>query len=232
MRILITDTTWTMAALTHDLREAGFLVTGAADGAEILEYLRTGQQDAVLIDPDLPDMAARDLLRRVREADARVPLCLVQTDVSRADRQQAMTEGADDVIDWPRQAGGDLMARLRAYVRRARGFARPQIGLGVLTLDLDLRQVRAGGTLVPLTRLEYEIVESLALRRGAVMTREEIMLQLYAWEDEPDAKILDVYLCRIRSKLAAAGAGGSLIATSYSHGYRLAACPEGLALAA
>ena len=124
------------------------------------------------------------------------------------------------------------MARLRAYVRRARGFARPQIGLGVLTLDLDLRQVRAGGTLVPLTRLEYEIVESLALRRGAVMTREEIMLQLYAWEDEPDAKILDVYLCRIRSKLAAAGAGGSLIATSYSHGYRLAACPEGLALAA
>ncbi|GGE35398.1 DNA-binding response regulator [Primorskyibacter flagellatus] len=232
MRILITDTTWTMAALAHDLHEAGFLVTLAADGAELLEYLRTGQQDAVLIDPDLPDMAARDLLRQVRETDARVPLCLVQAGATPPDRQQAMTEGADDVIDWPRQAGGDLMAQLRAYVRRARGFARPEIGLGGLTLDLDLRQLRAGGTLVPLTRLEYEIVESLALRRGAVMTREEIMLQLYAWQDEPDAKILDVYLCRIRSKLALAGAADSLIATSYSHGYRLAASPEGLALAA
>jgi DNA-binding response OmpR family regulator len=78
---------------------------------------------------------------------------------------------------------------------------------------------------IRLTRLEYELIETMALRRGALITRDEIMLQLDAWQDEPDAKIIDVYICRIRAKLAAAGATEDLISTSFSQGYRLSARP-------
>ena len=203
MRILLTDTTWNMAILARELRAAGFFVTDAADGAELMEYVRSGQQDAVLIDPDLPDGEALDLVRRVRALDRHIPICIFAREVEDGYLARALTQGADDVIRWPDHGTEEIMARLRAYIRRAAGFSTAEVEVGGLVLDLERQEVRYGEMPVRLTRLEYELIETMALRNGALISREEIMLQLYAWQDEPDAKIIDVYICRLRAKMAA-----------------------------
>jgi len=226
MRLLLTDTTWNMAILAQELRQAGFYVTEAANAAELREHLRLGEQDAVLIDPDLPDGEALDLIREIRSGHPRLPVCLFTRQVGDKLMSQALSQGADDVIRWPDHGIGDITARLRAYVRRAAGYATAEVTFGGLCVDLDRQSVRVGAMPVRLTRVEYELVETLTLRRGAVITRDQIMLQLYAWQDEPDAKIIDVYICRIRAKLAAAGAGEEVIATAFRQGYRLTALPQ------
>jgi len=220
MRILVTDTTWAMQGLTLKLREAGFLVTKAADAGEAVEFARTGVHDAVAIDPDLPDMTAAALVRALRAQDARLPICLFARKWSETDRAACWRAGADHVAEYPVH-GAAVAARLRAYARRARGLSAGAQVLGPLRLDLDTQSLRHGGTALHLTRKEYELMELLWLRRGDVVTREEIMTRLYAWQDEPDPKIIDVYICRIRARLAAIGAAPGLIATSISHGYRL-----------
>ncbi|WP_375175596.1 response regulator transcription factor [Pseudooceanicola sp.] len=225
MRLLLTDTTWNMAILARELRGAGFFVTEAPDAADLMEYVLNGQQDAILIDPDLPDGEALELIGRIRAVKGHIPICLFARKVDNDLTTRALARGADDVIRWPDHGIGDIMARLRAYIRRAAGFATSEVEFGGLYVDLERQQVRYGDMPVHLTRLEYELVETMALRRGALITREEIMLQLYAWQDEPDVKIIDVYICRIRAKLAAAGALEDVIATSFSQGYRLCTLP-------
>lgn len=225
MRILLTDTTWNMAILAKELRDAGFFVTEAADAAEIMEFAQAGQQDAILIDPDLPGGDALDLVRRLRALNRFIPICLMARDPDEAAMSRALSQGADDVMRWPDFDTPQILARLRAYIRRAAGFAQPEVEVGDLVLNLDTQSVRLGDMPVHLTRLEYELIETMALRNGRLITREEIMLQLYAWQDEPDAKIIDVYICRLRAKFAAAGAHEDVIVTSFARGYRLATLP-------
>lgn len=220
MRILITDTTWNMAILAKDLRKAGFFVSEAGDMAELMEFLRNGQQDAVIIDPDLPSGNAAEALRQVRLLKPQMPVCIHACGIDDKARLRFLSQGADDIFDG--NVGRDeVMARLRAYVRRASGYASPDLRVGELCINLDTQQVRLGDMPVRLTRLEYELIEAMALRGGSLITRDEIMIQLYAWNDEPDAKIIDVYVCRIRAKLAAAGATEDIIVTSFAQGYRL-----------
>lgn len=225
MRILLTDTTWNMAILARELRDAGFFVTEASDCSEVTEFIRSGQQDAVIIDPDLPDGNAFDLLRSIRSLKPHLPVCLFDREVTDEARRKAMSLGADDFIEWPTHGVGDIMARLRAYIRRADGFSSSRIRVGDLRLDLDRQEVHVFDMPVRLTRLEYELIETMALRAGALVTRDEIMLQLYAWQNEPDSKIIDVYICRIRAKLVAAGALEEMIVTSFAQGYRLNTLP-------
>ena len=222
MRILLTDTTWNMAIFAKELRSAGFFVSEAADGAEVMEFARNGQQDAIVIDPDLPDGDAMDLVRRLRALDQHIPIVLLSRNVTDEDLTRAVAQGADDFLRWPDHGVEEIMARLRAYIRRASGYCTPVIRTGDLEIDLNTQSVRFDGVTVHLTRLEYELVETMVLRNGALISREEIMLQLYAWQDEPDAKIIDVYICRIRAKMAAAGAVDDVIVTNFAQGYRLA----------
>ncbi|WP_169052572.1 response regulator transcription factor [Pseudooceanicola onchidii] len=233
MRILLTDTTWNMAILAKELRDAGFFVTEAGSGAELTEFARLGEQDAILIDPDLPDGDAHDLVRRLRSLNRHIPICLFTRKVDDQDLTRALINGADDVIRWPDHGVGDILARLRAYVRRAAGFATTEVEVGGLVIDLEQQVVRYGDMPVHLTRLEYELIETMALRNGRLISRDQIMLQLYAWKDEPDAKIIDVYICRLRAKMAAAGATEEVIVTSFAQGYRLNTIPvEATAVAA
>ena len=226
MRILLTDTTWNMAILAKELRDAGVFVSEAADGGEVMEYVRSGQQDAILIDPDLPDGCAIDLVRRIRSLNGRVTVCLVQRNQGETDLTRAIGAGADDIILWPETEIAEITARLRAYVRRAAGFATTQIRIADLTIDLESQTLSLLDLPVHLTRLEYELIETLALRHGSLVSREAIMCQLYAWQDEPDPKIIDVYICRLRAKIAAAGAEGDIIVTSFAQGYRLNTMPN------
>ena len=233
MRILLTDTTWNMAILAKCLRDAAFFVSEAGDSAEIMEFVRSGQQDAILIDPDLPDGDAMSLIRQIRALDRHIPICLFARDVAEGDLTRALALGADDVIRWPDHDTTEITARLRAYIRRAAGFCSPRVTIGGLTIELDRQEVFYGDMPLRLTRLEYELIETMALRNGKLITRDQIMLQLYAWKDEPDAKIIDVYICRLRAKIAAAGAVEDVIVTSFAQGYRLSTLPvEAKALAA
>lgn len=225
MRILMTDTTWTMAILAHALRDAGFFVTEAADAHEIREFAASAQQDAILIDPDLPDEDYATLVRHLRAQDRHIPILMFSRKVTREEKLRAMALGADDFIEWPSEGCADLPSRLRAMVRRAAGYSSSEVRIGDLYLDLDRQTVRCLDMPLRLTRLEYELMETMALRGGALITRDEIMLQLYAWDNEPDAKIIDVYICRLRAKIAAAGATHDVIVTSFAQGYRLNTTP-------
>lgn len=220
MRLLITDTTWNMASMATLMRDRGFLISEAASGEEVLTHLAQGDYDAVLIDPDLPDIAATSLIRRIRAEAPRLPVCLCARQVARRDRLRALAAGADDVLVWPYN-GDEAAARLRAFARRARGFADPTPEIAGLTVDFDRRTIRFGGEVLRLTRLEYELVETLVLARGRLVPRETIITRLYGWDGEPEWKILDVYVCRIRAKLAVLGAPAETIATSFGRGYRI-----------
>ncbi|WP_158585624.1 response regulator transcription factor [Pseudooceanicola sediminis] len=222
MRLLVTDTTWNIAGLAHAMGQQGYYITDAANGGEVLEYLASAEQNAVIIDPDLPDMAAGDLIGRLRNQYPRLVICVVSRSVTEADRTRFLIRGADDVIEWPCKPA-EIAARLRAYIRRAAGFAQPVLETGALSVDIDARKVHYDDMPIHLTRLEYELIEMLVLRAGAMVTREQVMMQLYAWQDEPDPKIVDVYICRIRAKLAAIGAGSDVIVTTFGQGIRMPA---------
>lgn len=220
MRILISETNWTTSALIKDLRAAGFFVTEANDGEELIEFALNGTQDAILFDLDLPDMKGNDVLRSLRAILPHTPICATASNPTTEVRLRLLEHGADEVFS----AEADpsvIAAHLRAFVRRTAGFSTPILRNGNLEIDLNTQAVLVGGLPMRLTRLEYELIEMLTLRNGTLVTREMIMSQLYAWEDEPDPKIIDVYICRIRSKMAALGAADDLIHTSFALGYRI-----------
>lgn len=222
MRLLVTDTTWNIAGLAHAMGKEGFYITEAASGAEVLEYASSAEQNAILIDPDLPDMNAGDLTARLRATYPRMVIVVASRRVDDELRRSFMARGADEVIEWPCKPV-EIAARLRAYIRRACGFAHPVLETGPLSVNVDARAVHWGDMPIHLTRLEYELVEMLVLRAGGMVSREQIMLQLYAWQDEPDPKIIDVYICRIRAKLAAIGAPEDVLVTAFGQGVRMPA---------
>lgn len=220
MRLLMSETNWNMAILAKTMRDAGFFVTGARDAAEVLEYARSGQQNAILLDTDLPDMTISEAVIALRHSQPKLPICVFSRRVDPEQRARLMRLGADDVADWP-DVPRETVAQLRAYIRRAHGLPNPLVEREGVRVNLSWQNVDVGGDRLHLTRLEYELIEMLALRGGSLVTREQIMSQLYAWEDEPDPKIIDVYICRIRAKLETMGAPDDLIQTSFGQGYRL-----------
>lgn len=220
MRLLIADTTWNIAGLAHAMRQEGFYITEAGSGAELLEFASSAEQNAVLIDPDLPDMDAGDLIARLRSANPRMVIVVVSRRMEDGMRTTFMARGADELIEWPSKPI-EIAARLRAYIRRSCGFAHPVLDCNELSVNVEGQTVFWGDMPIKLTRLEYELVEMLVLRHGGMVTRDQVMLQLYAWQDEPDPKIIDVYICRIRAKLSAIGAPEDVIVTAFGQGIRI-----------
>ncbi|QPM91859.1 response regulator transcription factor [Pseudooceanicola algae] len=220
MRLLVTDTTWNIAGLAHNLGKEGFYISEAANAEETLEFAASAEIDAILVDPDMPDMPAVKLVARLRMAHPHLVICVVSRRNTDEIRAPFLIAGADDVIEWPDRTQ-EIAARLRAFVRRAAGFALPVLETGGLRLDLGQMKLHYEEMPIHLTRVEYEMIEMLMLRNGRIVTRDQIMMQIYAWEDEPDPKIIDVYTCRIRAKLAAIGAPDDLIVTCFGQGLRI-----------
>ncbi len=173
--------------------------------------------DAVLLDLMLPDMDGLDALRRLRASGQSAPV-LVLTGLSRPQAKvAAFNAGADDVMTKPFDRA-ELMARIKAIVRRSKGHSQPGLQVGPMLLNLDTTEVSVDGLAVHLTGKEYAILELLALRRGMVLTKEAFLNHLYGGMDEPEMKIIDVFICKLRKKLAAAGAP-DLIGTVWGRGY-------------
>jgi two-component system cell cycle response regulator CtrA len=220
MRILLVEDD---RALTHGLtavlRSASMVVDAVENGEEALEYCRLYDFDMVLVDLTLPDMEGYDVVRRMRAARIATPVLMLSETASAQAKIKGFSAGADDVITKPFDAQ-ELVARIQAVVRRAKGFSQSNLTVGELTLNLGSREATVSGTPVHLTGKEYAILELLMLRKGMVMTKEAFLNHLYGGMDEPEVKIIDVFICKLRKKLAQAGAD-NVIGTVWGRGYMM-----------
>ncbi|MCQ8279941.1 response regulator transcription factor [Acetobacteraceae bacterium KSS8] len=220
MRVLLVEGDVTAAqGLTAILQNAGFLVDHTDMGVEALEMLRHYDYDLTLVDLDLPDMDGSELVRRMRIARHPVPAMVLSGSTQAAARIRALVAGADDVVAKPFDSA-ELVARVHAIMRRSKGYSAPIVQVGPLELNLDSRSVTVDSRPVHLTGKEYSILELLVLRKGVVLTKDAFLNHLYGGMDEPEMKIIDVFVCKLRKKLQIAGAG-NLIGTIWGRGYML-----------
>ena len=218
MRVLLVEDDLIAArGISLMLKSAGFIVDQAENGEDAVDLVRHYDYDVVVLDLMLPDMEGYDVVRRMRAARLEIPV-LILSGINRPQaRVKAFGVGADDFITKPFD-GAELIARLQAIVRRSKGYSQPQLRVGNLVLNLDSREVLVGSRKVHLTGKEYAILELLVLRKGMVLTKEAFLNHLYGGMDEPEMKIIDVFICKLRKKLANAGAD-NLIGTVWGRGY-------------
>lgn len=212
------------ASLRTLLGHAGFAVTQVDTADEAVSVLRHDEYDlVVLYCPPGPGGGSQPdccrSIRTLRAANLPTPALILCAEAPRH-VVSALSHGADDVVEIA--CGADeLAARCKALIRRSRGFARSRLTVGPLTLDLEAREALVNDRPLRLTEREFAIMQCLALRHRKLVTRDNIVANLYASEcDEPEGKIIDVFICKIRRKLAAAGAG-NLITTVWGAGYRM-----------
>lgn len=220
MRVLLVEDDLVSARGVSLMLKAGGMVVDIADtGEEASELVRHYDYDIVVLDLMLPDMEGYEVVRRMRSARIETPV-LILSGLSRPQAKvKGLGMGADDFISKPFDKA-ELLARMQAVVRRSKGFSQPMLRVGGLQLNLDSREVLVNTTPVHLTGKEYAILELLVLRKGMVLTKEAFLNHLYGGMDEPEMKIIDVFICKLRKKLAQAGAG-SLIGTVWGRGYMM-----------
>lgn len=200
--------------LLQCLREEGYAADEAADGEEGLHKAQQNDYDAIVLDWMLPRFGGDELLRRLRPAKRTPVLMLTARDAVR-DRVQALDTGADDYLVKPFDLD-ELLARLRALIRRSAGQASPRLTIGPVVIDTAARAVYTGQEPVVLTPREYALVEYLALHRGEVVTRTTLYEHLFDENDATLSNLLDVHVSNIRRKL-----GHEFITTRRGHGYAI-----------
>ena len=220
MRVLLVEDDVTAArGIALMLKSGGLIVDTTETGEEALELVRHYDYDIVVLDLMLPDMEGYEVVRRMRAARMETPV-LILSGLSRpAAKVKGFAVGADDFITKPFDKA-ELVARMQAVVRRSKGYSQPTLRIGSLQLNLDSREVMVSGAPVHLTGKEYSILELLVLRKGMVLTKEAFLNHLYGGMDEPEMKIIDVFICKLRKKLAQAGAD-NLIGTVWGRGYMM-----------
>ncbi len=204
----------------QEMRRRGLNREHAGTGAEAMEFLRLYRFDAILLDLELRDMPALDLIRHVRASGCQTPIVCIASESDPMVRVKALDLGADDVLSLFCPTD-ELMARLRAVIRRSGGHAKSTLTAGSLELCLDTREVRVTGQPLHLTPKEYALLELLMLRRGVSVTKSACLNHLYGTDEEPELKTVDVIVCRLRKKLARVGFP-SLVQNVWGTGYRLA----------
>ncbi len=221
MRVLIVeDDSLTSKSLELTLKAEGMVVDCTALGEDGLEIGKLYDYDIILLDLVLPDMDGYEVLRRLRAARVQTPV-LILSGLSDADKKvKGLGFGADDYLTKPFDRA-ELVARIQAIVRRSKGHSQSIIQTGRLTVNLDARTVEVGGEPLHLTGKEYGILELLSLRKGQTLTKEQFLNHLYGGIDEPELKIIDVFICKLRKKLSAAAKGDNYIETVWGRGYVL-----------
>ncbi|MDE2580988.1 MAG: response regulator transcription factor [Rhodospirillales bacterium] len=217
--LLVEDDPIAARGIAMVLKSGSAVVDHADTGEEALELLRHYDYDLAVLDLMLPDIEGFEVMRRMRLSRNHTPV-LVLSGLARPEMKvKALGMGADDFLTKPFDRA-ELLARVQAVVRRSKGFSQPMLRLGPVELSLDRREVAVHGQPVHLTGKEYAILELLVLRKGMVLTKEAFLNHLYGGMDEPEMKIIDVFVCKLRKKLALAGAG-NVIATVWGRGYTI-----------
>jgi two-component system, cell cycle response regulator CtrA len=194
-------------------------------GEDAVELTSVYDYDLMLLDLELSDMDGLEVLRAVRAKRIRTPVIILTASGDIETKVKALTAGADDFITKPFHKA-ELAARINAVVRRSRGHSESIIRTGNIALNIDTRTAEVCGTPVHLTPSEYKVLELLSLRKNSVLTKEMCLNHLYNGLKEPEVKIIDVFICKLRKKLAAAAQGDNQIETVWGGGYMLRDTPE------
>jgi two-component system cell cycle response regulator CtrA len=221
MRILLVeDDQSTAQAITAMLKKEDWVVDATDLGEDGLDLGKVYEYDLIILDLMLPDMDGMDVIRQLRNAKIATPV-LILSGLTQPDKKvQGFGLGADDYLTKPFNRE-ELVARVQAIVRRSKGHAQPRVQVGKLTVNLEARVAEVDGQPLHLTGKEYGILELLALRKGTTLTKEQFLNHLYGGMDEPELKIIDVFICKLRKKLTTATAGENYIETVWGRGYVL-----------
>jgi two-component system, cell cycle response regulator CtrA len=221
MRILlIEDDSGTALSIELMLKSESFNVYTTDLGEEGIDLGKIYDYDIIILDLNLPDMSGFEVLRSLRVSKVKSPILILTGLAAIEDKVRAFGFGADDYLTKP-FSRNELVARIHAIVRRSRGHAQSVIQTGGLTVDVNMKKVSVNGAPVHLTGKEYKMLELLVLRKGATVTKEMFLNYLYGGREKPDAKIVDVFMCKVRKKLATASGGDEFIETIWSRGYVL-----------
>jgi two-component system, cell cycle response regulator CtrA len=218
--LLIEDDSATAASIEMMLRSEGFICDTTDLGEDGLEIGKLYDYDIIVLDLMLPDLDGYEVLRRLRAARVRTPILILSGLAELDHKIKGLGFGADDFLTKPFDRR-ELIARIQAIVRRAKGHSESLIRTGKLTVNLDSRTVEVEGHPVNLTGKEYGILELLSLRKGTTLTKEMFLNHLYGGMDEPELKIIDVFVCKLRKKLSQATGGENYIDTVWGRGYVL-----------
>ena len=221
MRALVVEDDGVSARLIKAaLERESFVAEVSETGEDGLELCRLYDFDVAVLDLRLPDMDGREVVRRMRAANVATPVLVLSGVADREEKVKALLAGADDYLTKPFDRA-ELAARLLAIVRRSKGHPSSVIRTGRMTLDLGARTVEIDGQPLAVTAKEYAILELLSLRKGKTLTKEMFLDHLYGGMDEPEQKIVDVFVCKLRKKIAALTGGENGIHTVWGQGYVL-----------
>ena len=222
MRILVVeDDVATSQAIELMLRSEKHTVYATDLGEEAIDLAKLYDYDLITLDLCLPDISGYEVLRTIRTAKVKTPVIVLSGLAGVEDKVKAFGLGADDYLTKPFHKD-ELVARILAIVRRSKGIAQSVVTVGSLSVNLDRKTVEVDGASVHLTYKEYQMLELLSLRKGNTLTKEMFLNYLYSSSDEPELKIIDVFICKLRKKLFHASGGLNFISTVWGRGYMLA----------
>ena len=221
MRALVIEDDPVSAKLIETaLRTENIVFEPTDRGEEGIELAKLYDFDIIILDLRLPDIDGYEVVRRLRASRVQTPVLILSGRSDPTDKVRGLTNGADDYLTKPFNKG-EMLARIHAIVRRAKGHSESVIRTGKLVVNMDSRSVEVDGQRLHVTGKEYNILELLSLRKGTTLTKEMFLDHLYGGIDEPELKIIDVFICKLRKKIAAHSGGQHYIETVWGRGYVL-----------
>ena len=218
--LLIEDDSSVAQSIELMLKSESFNVYTTDLGEEGVDLGKLYDYDIILLDLNLPDMSGFEVLRSLRVSKVKTPILILSGFASIEHKVKGLGYGADDYMTKPFHKA-ELIARVHAIVRRSQGHAQSIVQTGDLIVNVDAKTVHIKQVRVNLTGKEYQMLELLSLRRGTTITKDMFLSQLYGGMDEPEIKIIDVFICKLRKKLAVASNGEDYIETVWGRGYLL-----------
>lgn len=218
--LLVEDDKFIAQSVEALLKKENMIVDSTVFGEDGLEIGKLYEYDVIILDIGLPDMDGFEVLKRLRNAKVTTPV-LILSGMSAPDKKvKGLAGGADDYLTKPFDKA-ELVARIKALVRRSKGHAESVIRTGAIEVNLDAHTAFVNGKPLHLTGREYGILERLSLSKGTTLSKEQFLTHLYNGMDEPELKIIDVFICKLRKKIAAATGGQDYIETVWGRGYVL-----------
>ncbi|WP_298803886.1 response regulator transcription factor CtrA [uncultured Lentibacter sp.] len=218
--LLVEDDPTTSKSIEMMLTHANLNVYTTDMGEEGIDLAKLYDYDHILLDLGLPDMNGHEVLRQLRLAKVDTPILILSGSDDTENKIKGFGFGADDYMTKPFHRE-ELVARIHAIIRRSKGHSQSIIKTGAILVNLDAKTVEADNKPVHLTGKEYQMLELLSLRKGTTLTKEMFLNHLYGGMDEPELKIIDVFICKLRKKLANATDGANYIETVWGRGYVL-----------